>query len=41
MGEITDMVLDGLLCEQCGVFIDGNASGYPRTCNDCDNNSSN
>jgi hypothetical protein len=35
MGDITEMILEGVLCEQCGVLIDGNISGYPRTCGDC------
>ena len=36
MGEITDMILEGILCEQCGVLIDGTATDYPRTCEDCE-----
>lgn len=35
MGDVVDLVLDGILCEACGCFIDGNASGYPRKCADC------
>jgi len=35
MGEIAEMVLDGILCEECGGFIDGCAAGYPRQCADC------
>jgi hypothetical protein len=31
MGEIADMMLDGTLCVQCGVFI-GNPVGYPVNC---------
>lgn len=31
MGEVADMILDGTLCDQCGVFI-GEAVGYPRSC---------
>ena len=34
MGEITEMVLDGILCELCGVFI-GDAVGNPRKCITC------
>ena len=34
MGEVTDMILEGVLCEQCGVYI-GEAVGYPRCCDDC------
>jgi hypothetical protein len=35
MGEIADMMLEGLLCEQCGVFIDEDPPGHPRNCG-CD-----
>jgi hypothetical protein len=35
MGEITEMVLEGILCDQCGVLVDGEVSGYPRRCEDC------
>ena len=31
MGEITEMKLDGTLCEHCGSFI-GDEVGYPRWC---------
>lgn len=34
MGEITEMILDGILCELCGVYI-GNACGYTRKCVNC------
>jgi hypothetical protein len=34
MGEIADMMIEGILCEQCGVFI-GDEVGYPRNCG-CD-----
>ena len=36
MGEAAEMILDGTFCEQCGVFIDGEAPGYPRTCEACE-----
>ncbi len=29
------MVIDGLLCEQCGALVDGDEPGYPRTCTTC------
>jgi hypothetical protein len=29
------MILDGLLCEECGTLIDGDEPGYPRKCNLC------
>ena len=36
MGEVADMMLDGTLCECCGVWMgDGEAPGYPRRCRDC------
>jgi len=31
MGEIADMMLDGTLCECCGMFI-GKNYGYPGYC---------
>jgi hypothetical protein len=30
MGEIANMVLDGILDEETGELIDGTATGYPR-----------
>jgi hypothetical protein len=37
MGEITEMVLDGILCESCGVYIDdGEIPGHPRRCKGCE-----
>lgn len=35
MGEIADMMIDGELCERCGMFIDDEAEGFPRLCADC------
>lgn len=34
MGEVTEMMLDGILCESCGVAI-GDGVGYPRKCGHC------
>ena len=34
MGEIAESIVDGELCQSCGVYI-GMACGYPRTCNHC------
>ena len=36
MGEIAEMVIEGILCEGCGVLIDGEQTGYPRQCDYCD-----
>lgn len=45
MGEIAEMILEGILCEQCGCVIEDliptvgeellDAPGYPRNCEDC------
>ena len=33
MGEITEMMLEGILCMACGVYIEtGEAADYPRYC---------
>jgi len=34
MGDIADMMLDGTLCEGCGVYL-GEAVDYPRRCGPC------
>lgn len=34
MGEIADMMINGDLCEGCGVDL-GEGDGYPRKCADC------
>ena len=34
MGEIAEMMLDGTLCEGCGIYM-GDSYGYPRRCDDC------
>ena len=36
MGDIADMVLDGTLCEQCGVLVDAEGPGHPRRCDGCE-----
>ena len=36
MSDVADMIVEGILCEACGVYIeDDEAAGYPRQCNDC------
>jgi predicted Zn-ribbon and HTH transcriptional regulator len=35
MGAITEMILDGILCVECGIFIDEDYMGHPRRCEDC------
>ena len=34
MGEITEMILDGILCDCCGEYM-GEGDGYPVTCDGC------
>lgn len=38
MGEVAEMILNGILCEQCGCFISCEEVGYPRLCEDCEEN---
>lgn len=41
MGDISEMMMEGLLCQSCGVYMgdedddDYEAPGYPVTCEDC------
>jgi len=35
MGEIVEMILEGILCEHCGVYI-GEPVGHVRYCEDCE-----
>lgn len=36
MGDISEMMLDGTLCQVCGELIeDMSCPGYPRTCDSC------
>lgn len=35
MGEIAEMMLDGDLCEGCGVYMGSAGQGFPRRCRDC------
>jgi len=34
MGDITEMMLDGTICECCGEYIDDDDFGIPRYCSD-------
>lgn len=34
MGDIADAMLDGDLCQCCGVYMEG-GNGYPQTCGGC------
>jgi len=35
VSEMPDQVLDGVVCERCGVYLE-EAVGYPRTCPACE-----
>lgn len=35
MSYFDDYVADGLCCQVCGSYIDGEEPGHPRTCEDC------
>ena len=35
MAEVADMMLEGFLCQHCGVMIDGREPGFPRDCPAC------
>lgn len=36
MGEASELITEGLLCQVCHVLMDDEeAPGYPRTCEEC------
>ena len=35
MGEIAEMMLTGILCQYCGVFLKTDESFYPESCESC------
>jgi hypothetical protein len=35
MGDVADMMLDGTLCEGCGVFLNDDPPWYPCYCKHC------
>lgn len=35
MGEVAELMIEGVLCTECGGVVDGEAVGYPRPCDDC------
>jgi len=38
MSEITEMILEGILCEICGVYLDDREEKpHPHKCEDCEN----
>lgn len=35
MGDSAEMILEGIMCEGCGEFLDGDGPGFPRRCHAC------
>ena len=35
MGEIANMMLDGTLCQGCGVYLGDDGLGFPTFCSSC------
>jgi len=38
MGQNADDIIEGFVCELCGMFLDGDSPGYPRLCSFCGDN---
>lgn len=36
MGEVAEMIIEGILCESCGVYIEDPSGGFPRKCEECE-----
>lgn len=36
MGDVAEMMIDGTLCQGCGVFLNDEAPGHPCFCADCE-----
>lgn len=35
MGDISELMIEGFLCQGCGIVIDETSPGHPRKCMDC------
>jgi predicted amidophosphoribosyltransferase len=35
VGEVAEMMLDGTLCQCCGVYLDSSRGDFPQYCPDC------
>jgi len=35
MGEIAEAMLDGTLCQYCGVYLENSHGPFPQSCPDC------
>ena len=39
MGEVAEMMIEGILCQMCGAYIDDDFGGFPRYCSkSCERN---
>jgi len=36
MGDIADMLLEGVMCQVCGEWMGGDGDGFPVTCPACE-----
>lgn len=36
MGDVSEMVLSGILCDLCGVYLGPNDKQYPHHCKSCE-----
>lgn len=36
MGDAAEMVLEGILCQNCGTFLDEEGCGFPTNCSYCE-----
>ena len=37
MGDIADMILEGILCQCCGLYLEDSDGPFPQYCEDCKN----
>jgi hypothetical protein len=35
MSDIAEMMLEGILCATCGVYLDSEPVGFPKYCEQC------
>lgn len=35
MGEMTEAILEGIFCQECGEWMEGDGAGHPVTCSVC------
>ncbi len=35
MSEITEMILNGMLCQCCGAYLNSSQGNFPQYCSEC------